>query len=287
MPRADNLPRMMVATHSTPCTHTPMGVKGCGEVGTIGSPAAVANAVVDALSHLGVNHVDMPASANRVWRHHQKRVATASGRIGRTAMKAFDYHKPNSVSEAAALCRKRIGQPPPRRRHVAASDHEAAARGAERRDRSLGHCRRSKASSAGAGTITIGAMTRHVDVASSPTVANLDPGAGAARRRHRRPGCAQSRNDRRFARQQRSGRRLPGRGSRTRRHVVTNTREIAGRPVLPRHVRDGAGAGRIDHGGEISPPDRRAATRKCRTRRRVSRWSAFLSPSSPTACGSL
>jgi carbon-monoxide dehydrogenase large subunit len=45
-----------------------MGVKGCGEVGTIGSPAAVANAVVDALSHLGVNHVDMPASANRLWR---------------------------------------------------------------------------------------------------------------------------------------------------------------------------------------------------------------------------
>jgi aerobic carbon-monoxide dehydrogenase large subunit len=68
MPRADNLPRMTVATHSTPCTHTPMGVKGCGEVGTIGSPAAVANAVVDALSHLGVNHVDMPASANRLWR---------------------------------------------------------------------------------------------------------------------------------------------------------------------------------------------------------------------------
>ena len=43
-------------------------MKGCGEVGTIGSPAAVANAVVDALSHLGVNHVDMPASANRLWR---------------------------------------------------------------------------------------------------------------------------------------------------------------------------------------------------------------------------
>jgi carbon-monoxide dehydrogenase large subunit len=68
MPRADNLPHMTVATHSTPCTHTPMGVKGCGEVGTIGSPAAVANAVVDALAHLGVSHVDMPATANRIWR---------------------------------------------------------------------------------------------------------------------------------------------------------------------------------------------------------------------------
>jgi aerobic carbon-monoxide dehydrogenase large subunit len=68
MPRADNLPHMTIETHSTPCAHTPKGVKGCGEVGTIGSPAAVANAVVDALAHLGVKHVDMPASANRLWR---------------------------------------------------------------------------------------------------------------------------------------------------------------------------------------------------------------------------
>ncbi|NOJ39203.1 xanthine dehydrogenase family protein molybdopterin-binding subunit [Bradyrhizobium australiense] len=68
MPRADHLPNMTVETHSTFCTHTPMGVKGCGEVGTIGSPAAVINAVVDALSHLGVHHVDMPATPNRIWR---------------------------------------------------------------------------------------------------------------------------------------------------------------------------------------------------------------------------
>ena len=68
MPRADHLPNMTVKTHSTLCTHTPMGVKGCGEVGTIGSPAAVINAVVDALSHLGVHHVDMPATPNRIWR---------------------------------------------------------------------------------------------------------------------------------------------------------------------------------------------------------------------------
>ena len=68
MPRADVLPKMTVATHSTTCTHTAFGVKGCGEVGTIGSPATVMNAVVDALSHLGVTHVDMPAAPNRVWR---------------------------------------------------------------------------------------------------------------------------------------------------------------------------------------------------------------------------
>jgi aerobic carbon-monoxide dehydrogenase large subunit len=44
-----------------------MGVKGCGEVGTIGSPAAVTNAVVDALSRYGVSHIDMPTTPNRIW----------------------------------------------------------------------------------------------------------------------------------------------------------------------------------------------------------------------------
>ncbi len=68
MPRADSVPKMNISTHSTACTHTPMGVKGCGEVGTIGSPAAVISAVVDALSHLGISHVDMPATPNRIWR---------------------------------------------------------------------------------------------------------------------------------------------------------------------------------------------------------------------------
>lgn len=67
MPRADDLPTMTTTTHSTQCAHTPMGVKGCGECGTIGSPAAVINAVVDALGPLGVKHVDMPASPGRIW----------------------------------------------------------------------------------------------------------------------------------------------------------------------------------------------------------------------------
>lgn len=68
MPRADNVPDMHIESHITACTHNPLGSKGCGELGTIGSPATVINAVVDALAHLGVNHVDMPASPNRVWR---------------------------------------------------------------------------------------------------------------------------------------------------------------------------------------------------------------------------
>jgi aerobic carbon-monoxide dehydrogenase large subunit len=67
MPRTDDIPSMHVETLSTTCTHNPLGVKGCGELGTIGAPATVINAVVDALSHLGVTHVDMPASPSRIW----------------------------------------------------------------------------------------------------------------------------------------------------------------------------------------------------------------------------
>ncbi|HVZ07197.1 xanthine dehydrogenase family protein molybdopterin-binding subunit [Rhodopila sp.] len=67
MPRADNIPSMSVATENTMCTHNPLGSKGCGEVGAIGSPPAVINAVVDALRDYGVRHLDMPATAPKIW----------------------------------------------------------------------------------------------------------------------------------------------------------------------------------------------------------------------------
>lgn len=70
MPRAEDVPFYMV-DHScvTPCTHNPLGVKGCGEAGAIGSPPAVVNAVLDALNTGGfkVEHIDMPVSPHRVW----------------------------------------------------------------------------------------------------------------------------------------------------------------------------------------------------------------------------
>jgi carbon-monoxide dehydrogenase large subunit len=70
MPRADDLPSFNV-DHSamTRCTHNPLGAKGCGEAGAIGSPPAVVNAVIDALQSGGikVEHVDMPVSPARVW----------------------------------------------------------------------------------------------------------------------------------------------------------------------------------------------------------------------------
>ena len=68
MPRADNVPSFTVATESTLCAHNTLGVKGVGEVGAIGSPPAVINAVVDALSPLGVSDVSMPATPETVWR---------------------------------------------------------------------------------------------------------------------------------------------------------------------------------------------------------------------------
>ncbi len=67
MPRADDLPSFDVATRVTPCTHNPLGAKGCGEAGAIGSPAALMNAVLDAMAPAGVTHFDMPASPHRVW----------------------------------------------------------------------------------------------------------------------------------------------------------------------------------------------------------------------------
>ncbi len=67
MPRADDFPEFKLGHVCTPCTHNPLGTKGCGEAGAIGSPPAVINAVLDALSTVGVKDFDMPASPARVW----------------------------------------------------------------------------------------------------------------------------------------------------------------------------------------------------------------------------
>ncbi|PZW49142.1 carbon-monoxide dehydrogenase large subunit [Humitalea rosea] len=67
MPRADDLPNVAVSHHTTLCTHNPLGVKGCGEVGAIGSPPAVINAVVDALRDYDVTHINMPATPPKLW----------------------------------------------------------------------------------------------------------------------------------------------------------------------------------------------------------------------------
>jgi aerobic carbon-monoxide dehydrogenase large subunit len=68
MPRADNFIPFKLETNTTLCAHNPLGAKGCGEAGTIGAPAAIMNAVVDALAPLGIVDIDMPATSERVWR---------------------------------------------------------------------------------------------------------------------------------------------------------------------------------------------------------------------------
>ena len=68
MPAAAELPWFETAHTETPTPLNPLGAKGIGESATIGSTPAVQNAVIDALSHLGVRHIDLPLSPERVWR---------------------------------------------------------------------------------------------------------------------------------------------------------------------------------------------------------------------------
>ncbi len=75
---ATEVPSFSLVDMATPTSYNPMGVKGIGEAGTIGATPAVQNAVIDAVAHLGVRHIDMPASPQRVWRALQ----AASGGSG-------------------------------------------------------------------------------------------------------------------------------------------------------------------------------------------------------------
>ncbi|MEM7072083.1 MAG: xanthine dehydrogenase family protein molybdopterin-binding subunit [Pseudomonadota bacterium] len=77
MPRADDMPDFQVTTNATACTHNPLGVKGCGEAGAIGAPSAVVNAVLDAVSDFGIDHIDMPLTPMRVWEALANHNATA------------------------------------------------------------------------------------------------------------------------------------------------------------------------------------------------------------------
>jgi carbon-monoxide dehydrogenase large subunit len=71
MPRADDLPSFNVGMTVTPCPSNPLGIKGCGEAGAIAAPAAVINAITDAVGH---EEVAMPATPKVVWRAAQKTV---------------------------------------------------------------------------------------------------------------------------------------------------------------------------------------------------------------------
>jgi carbon-monoxide dehydrogenase large subunit len=68
MPRAEDLPMIRFTTEAVPSLYNPMGMKGCGEAGTVGALAAIANAVTDAVSTAGGGDIQMPYTAERVWR---------------------------------------------------------------------------------------------------------------------------------------------------------------------------------------------------------------------------
>jgi carbon-monoxide dehydrogenase large subunit len=67
LPTTRSLPKLLTALRETPSPFNPLGAKGIGEGGSIGTPAAVANAVADALAPLGIRHLDPPFTASRVW----------------------------------------------------------------------------------------------------------------------------------------------------------------------------------------------------------------------------
>jgi carbon-monoxide dehydrogenase large subunit len=78
LPRAADLPRLNLTRTETPTPVNPLGIKGIGEAGTIGSTPAVVNAVVDALAPFGVTHIDMPLTPQKIWLLCQEKKAAVS-----------------------------------------------------------------------------------------------------------------------------------------------------------------------------------------------------------------
>jgi carbon-monoxide dehydrogenase large subunit len=68
LPRADDIPPFEITLVETPTAINPLGVKGSGQAGCIGAPQTVIHAILDALAPLGIEHIDMPATPERIWR---------------------------------------------------------------------------------------------------------------------------------------------------------------------------------------------------------------------------
>src|SRR5215472_5928405 len=72
LPRAEDIPKIVsLLDEDQPCPHNPLGAKGCGEAGTIGAPAVIASAVLDALRGLGVSGIQLPLTTERIWKAMQ------------------------------------------------------------------------------------------------------------------------------------------------------------------------------------------------------------------------
>jgi carbon-monoxide dehydrogenase large subunit len=68
LPRADDLPSFEITLAELPTASNPLGVKGVGQAGCIGAPQTIVHAILDALAPLGIDHIDMPATPEKVWR---------------------------------------------------------------------------------------------------------------------------------------------------------------------------------------------------------------------------
>ena len=249
MPRADDLPSFKVSTTETLCPGNPLGMKGCGEAGAIGSPPAVINAITDAL---GDNDITMPATPEKLWRKAQKRRPAAGGGIGDATMYQTHYHRPKSLAEAASLfsagdaayisgghtllpaMKARLAAPG----NLIDLRHVPELKGIQVSGDSVSHRRRHDA-------------FRGVEIGRGE---ERDPDARRACRHDRRRAGAPSRHDRRLGRQQRSGRRLSGRRAGARRHGHHRPPADCRRRVFHRPLHDGAGGGRDRHARLLQGP---------------------------------
>ena len=102
MPRADDLPDLKLGFSSVPSPLNPLGVKGCGEAGAIASPAALINAVIDALNPLGVTNIDMPATPQKCGKLFRMRRPNRRRQLRSKTMYDFNYQRADSVADASA-----------------------------------------------------------------------------------------------------------------------------------------------------------------------------------------
>ena len=275
MPRADDLPSFKVGTKVTPCTHNPLGAKGCGEAGAIGAPAAVMNAVIDALAASGVKHLDMPASPHRVW---QRDPGGRSDAIRETTMYAFELTAARRPSRTPPRrSRKSGGKALAGGQSLVARD-EAAARAARHARRSRRHRRAAAASSKDGDALVIGAMTRHAEVAAS---------ADGARARSRRwPRWPRASATARCATWARSAARSPTtirrptsrrRCSASARRCITNKRKIAADDFFKGMYETALARRRDHHRGQLPGAEEGRVREVPAIPRRASRWSACSS----------
>ncbi|MDH4147724.1 MAG: molybdopterin-dependent oxidoreductase, partial [Acidimicrobiia bacterium] len=102
LPSAAEFPSFEVASTETPTPLNPLGAKGIGEAGTIGATPAVQNAVIDALAHLGVRHLDMPHTPERLWRALEDAAAGTLPDPWREPPAIFDAMRAGAVAQAGA-----------------------------------------------------------------------------------------------------------------------------------------------------------------------------------------